>query len=90
MIKTITKRWTVILFISLFLNIFLGGLFIANKYFKDKNEKYASIFFSSQASKLSGSIDQMLRYLIFQILSEDGEKTSSKILRGDISTLKLF
>ena len=37
MIKTITKRWTVILFISLFLNIFLGGLFIANKYFKDKN-----------------------------------------------------
>jgi WD40 repeat protein len=60
------------------------------KYFKDKNEKYASIFFSSQASKLSGSIDQMLRYLIFQILSEDGEKTSSKILRGDISTLKLF
>eukprot|EP00943_MAST-04B_sp_MAST-4B-sp1_P008826 g8826.t1 len=60
------------------------------KYFKDKNERYTSIFFSSQASKMSGSIDQMLRYLIFQILSEDGEKTSSKILRGDISTLKLF
>ena len=37
MVKLKTNRWLVILFISLFLNIFLGGLFIANKYFKDNN-----------------------------------------------------
>ena len=38
MVKLKTNRWLVILFISLFLNIFLGGLFIANKYFKDNND----------------------------------------------------
>ena len=32
----------------------------------------------------------MLRYLIFQVLVQDGEEISSQILRGDISTLKLY
>ena len=58
-------------------------------YYKHK-EGYATIFFSSQATRLSKSVDQMLRYLIFQVLVQDGEEISSQILRGDISTLKLY
>jgi uncharacterized membrane protein len=36
MTKLTSRRWAIIFFISLALNVFLGGLFIADKYFKDK------------------------------------------------------
>ncbi len=35
MTKLTSRRWAIIFFISLALNVFLGGLFIADKFFKD-------------------------------------------------------
>ena len=39
MTKLTSRRWAIIFFISLALNVFLGGLFVADKYFKDNRSR---------------------------------------------------
>lgn len=47
MTKLTPRRWAIIFFISLALNVFLGGLFVADKYFKDpRSRSYRSMVYS--------------------------------------------
>ena len=47
MTKLTSRRWAIIFFISLALNLFLGGLIVADKYFKDSRSKsFRSMMYS--------------------------------------------
>ena len=65
MTKLTSSRWAIIFFISLTLNVFLGGLFVANKYFKDRGFR-GMVYSVPWARRILGEEVQPLARQIFR------------------------
>ena len=55
-----------------------------------RKSNYSTLFYSAQASIPSRHVEQMLRFFILQILSQDRTANPTTILGADLPTLKLF
>ena len=44
MVQMTSKKWAIILFISIALNIFLGSVLVADKFFKEKRHAFRAWF----------------------------------------------
>ena len=59
-------------------------------HYKEGKDNYATLFYSAQASGTSRHVEQMLRFFILQILSQDRTTNPKTILGAGLPTLKLF
>ncbi len=46
MVQMTSKKWAIILFISIALNIFLGSVLVADKFFKEKRHTFRGMVYS--------------------------------------------